>query len=649
MRAVGFANKNGRLTVSVGLQDLFGAAERERLKSGFATRVLLRAALEEASTGEPVAVAVQRAEIVYDIWDEKFGVRTSDGLGVEQRAVAPTADEAIWRAAVLFEVPMVDLARLRPGTEYVLAVRGDLNPISEDLLIEVRRWLVQPARGQRRLGAGDSFFGSFVSIFVNPRIEDSERQVRFVSQPFVLGVAAAIADIAAAEAATREVTLMKLWRLPGRFEWKILLALFTVASLPLGAAAYLMSVTIGRIEAITDQHQEAVRQSLGGAVEVYKAYFEKMKDSFHTRAAEIAAGPVEHAMDLADVPNLLHARILSGARAVDEWSAPPAVIAEAREAPPNLVALPVTGGEPGGEPRILELTFGIPREIYANFLALRAAMEEEHELDRLLPVVLPRIFHGLGVALVAVLLIAAALGLFIARRATGRVAALSDAARRVGEGDLTVRVVPRGSDELDDLGRAFDQMVAELSEARSRLGYMQKLAAWQEVARRLAHEIKNPLTPIQLAVQELASKYRGGDPAYERLLGTAQEILTEEVGAIRRLVDDFSAFAKLPKVEPVPVDLGQVVDDFSRAHPEWQKALEVERRGPIGALCDRMLIRRVLANLVENAVQAAEAAGREPAVRIALDRRGQRGLAWSSTTTDRASPPTCASGSSTLT
>ena len=407
---------------------------------------------------------------------------------------------------------------------------------------------------------------------------------------------------------------MKLLRLPGRFEWKILLALFTVASLPLGATAYLMSVTIGRVEAITDQHQEAVRKSLGGAVEVYKAYFEKMKDSFHARTAEIAAGPLDHAGDLADVPDLLHARILAGARTVDEWSAPPAVIADAREAPPNLVAL----RETGGEPRILELTFGIPREIYANFLALRAAMEEEHELDRLLPVVLPRIFHGLGVALVVVLLLAAALGLFIARRATGRVAALSDAARRVGEGDLTVRVAPRGSDELDDLGRAFDRMVAELSEARSRLGYLQKLAAWQEVARRLAHEIKNPLTPIQLAVQELASKYRGDDPGYQKLLGTAQEILTEEVGAIRRLVDDFSAFAKLPKVAPVPVDLGQVVDDFSRAHPEWQKALEVERRGPIGALCDRMLIRRVLANLVENAVQAAESTGRAPTVRIAL-------------------------------
>src|SRR5438552_7169955 len=160
---------------------------------------------------------------------------------------------------------------------------------------------------------------------------------------------------------------MKLLRLPGRFEWKILLALFTVASLPLGATAYLMSVTIGRVEAITDQHQEAVRKSLGGAVEVYKAYFEKMKDSFHARTAEIAASQLDRAGELADVPDLLHARILSGARVVDEWSAPTAVIAEAREAPPNLVALPARGGEPRSEPRILELTFGIPREIYANF------------------------------------------------------------------------------------------------------------------------------------------------------------------------------------------------------------------------------------------------------------------------------------------
>jgi hypothetical protein len=187
-RTTGAVIKNGQLLISVGLQDLFGSAERQHLTSGFSTRVLIRVALQEAAReeGEPLALAVQRAEIVYDIWDERFSVRVTRGLGAELRAIAATSDEAIWRATALWQFPIADTNRLRAGGRYVVLVRGDLNPISEDLLADVRRWLVQPARGQRRLGAGDSFFGSFVSIFVNPRIEDSERQLRFVSQPFAL-------------------------------------------------------------------------------------------------------------------------------------------------------------------------------------------------------------------------------------------------------------------------------------------------------------------------------------------------------------------------------------------------------------------------------------------------------------------------------
>jgi two-component system nitrogen regulation sensor histidine kinase NtrY len=410
---------------------------------------------------------------------------------------------------------------------------------------------------------------------------------------------------------------MKLLRMPGRFEWKILAAMFIVASLPLGAGAYLMSIYIGRVQVITDMHQEAVRRSLGGAVDVYRSYFAQMKENFRDRGNEIAAARITRASELSDVPDLLRARILEGNRVVDEWGQPAEVQERAHEAPPTLVALPPAPGA-GDEPRVLELTFGISREIYANFLALREATEKEHDLDRVLPLVLPVIVRVLVLLLLAALAFATVLGLGVARAAAGRAAKLRDAVARVGEGDLSVRVTPRGKDELDELGRAFNRMVAELGDARSRLGYLQKVSAWQEVARRLAHEIKNPLTPIQLAVQELASKYRGGDPEYGRLLATAQEILNEEVGAIRRLVDDFSAFAKLPKVEPAPIDLAQAVEDFARAHPEWHEFLKVERNGHVGALCDRMLLRNVLSNLVENAVQAAEAVGRKPVIRIAV-------------------------------
>jgi nitrogen fixation/metabolism regulation signal transduction histidine kinase len=185
-------------------------------------------------------------------------------------------------------------------------------------------------------------------------------------------------------------------------------------------------------------------------------------------------------------------------------------------------------------------------------------------------------------------------------------------------------VAPKGKDELDELGRAFDRMVAELGQARSRLEYLQKVSAWQEVARRLAHEIKNPLMPIQLAVQEIASKYPGDDPAYRRLLDTATEILREEITGLRRLVEDFSAFAKLPKVEPTPLDLVPLVEEIVRLQPEWQSFVKVETSGSVSAPCDKVLFRRVIANLVENALQAASRAGREPQVVIRVERRPDR-------------------------
>ncbi len=183
-RTTGLALTPTQLVASVGLADLFGPEDRERLTSGFVTRVLVRVALQEEGTAEPVALAFQRTEIVYDIWDERFRLRVTRGAGPDVHLEARTADEAIARATSLWQLPVADAARLRPGATYVLAVRGDLNPISEELMADVRRWIVQPARGERRIGTGDSFFGSFVSIFVNPRLDDSERQLRFLSQRF---------------------------------------------------------------------------------------------------------------------------------------------------------------------------------------------------------------------------------------------------------------------------------------------------------------------------------------------------------------------------------------------------------------------------------------------------------------------------------
>jgi len=184
VRTVGVARKADKLMVSVGLQDLFGPRDVERLLSGFSTRVLIRVALVRDGGDEPVTQAMRLAEIVYDLWDEKLRVRLStEKPGVAETQVVSTPKAAVDLATSLVAFPVIESSRLEPGAGYHLSLRADLNPISEELVSNLRRWLSHPS-GRGRSGSGDSFFGSFVSVFVNPRVDDSERVLQVVSQSF---------------------------------------------------------------------------------------------------------------------------------------------------------------------------------------------------------------------------------------------------------------------------------------------------------------------------------------------------------------------------------------------------------------------------------------------------------------------------------
>jgi two-component system, NtrC family, nitrogen regulation sensor histidine kinase NtrY len=416
-------------------------------------------------------------------------------------------------------------------------------------------------------------------------------------------------------------------RMPGRFEWKILGVVLLVAALSAGTAGYAARYVLRGVAGFAE-HERQASDSGAVAAEAFRSYFAERKDEFRRRTERLAATAPTRMADLADVEELLRARLYEGERVIDEWSAPESARQKAREARAATAPLPAPEAAPGAPAppaRVLELTFGIPVEMYKNYVELTEALDLERQRGDAYEAFVSPYLREYLLFVVGLLTVVPMVGLFFARRATARVARLSDAARAVGAGDLKVRLRPTGRDELDQLARAFDGMVDELEDARSRLGYLQKVTAWQEVARRLAHEIKNPLTPIQLAVQELASKYRGDDPAYRRLLETAVEILRDEITALRRLVENFSAFAKLPKVEPAPLDLGALLSEFERLHPEWQPYIEVvQPPHAVTAPCDRVLFGRVLANLVENAVQAAEAAGTRPQVRLSVESRPLR-------------------------
>jgi two-component system, NtrC family, nitrogen regulation sensor histidine kinase NtrY len=229
----------------------------------------------------------------------------------------------------------------------------------------------------------------------------------------------------------------------------------------------------------------------------------------------------------------------------------------------------------------------------------------------------------LGITIVA----AIGVGSMLARGVSSRIGELAYATKRVGAGDLAIRVPEDGSDEIADLARAFNRMLGEVETSRARIEYLQRIGAWQEMARRLAHEIKNPLTPIQLAVQEVHRRYPGGEESYRKLLDTTLEIVQDEVGTLRRLVSEFSGFARLPQARLEPADLSEflreqrdrislVGDDPADAEVSGEGAvlprgveLEFELPDTEAAVnLDRQMLRRALINLIRNAGQAVDRA-----------------------------------------
>ncbi len=249
--------------------------------------------------------------------------------------------------------------------------------------------------------------------------------------------------------------------------------------------------------------------------------------------------------------------------------------------------------------------------------------------------------------LLSVIIVALGIGITLARRVTRRVLQLAEATQRVGAGDLNVSVPVNDDDEVGDLTRAFNGMVRDMRESRDRIEYLSRIGAWQEFARRLAHEIKNPLTPIQLAVQELHRSYKGDDPRFRRTLEDARAIVEEEIATLRRLVSEFSEFARLPEANLSPADLGVFVreavdapfrgDEASEhVHSPVEIVAEVEA-GALPVLIDAMLLKRCLDNLIRNAVQAVRSIAKpDGRVVVAAHSVEARGSAREQNATDRA-------------
>jgi nitrogen fixation/metabolism regulation signal transduction histidine kinase len=222
-----------------------------------------------------------------------------------------------------------------------------------------------------------------------------------------------------------------------------------------------------------------------------------------------------------------------------------------------------------------------------------------------------------GMLALLLLLAATWAGMRLAIRVISPIAKLSEATEKLSGGDYAVRV-PEGPshDEIGNLARSFNHMAAELSaqrrellETNRKMVAAQRTAAWADVARRIAHEIKNPLTPITLSTERLRKKFgkqiTEDRESYARYLDT----IARHVSDIGNMVEEFVNFARMPKALLKPEALNmlvrKVVFSEKTAHPDIQYRMELAEEN-IQLHCDSRLLSQALLNVLKNAAEAFE-------------------------------------------
>jgi two-component system nitrogen regulation sensor histidine kinase NtrY len=216
-----------------------------------------------------------------------------------------------------------------------------------------------------------------------------------------------------------------------------------------------------------------------------------------------------------------------------------------------------------------------------------------------------------------VILLGMILGWWISARVTRPIEELAAGARDVAAGHWEARVAVRSRDEIGQLADAFNEMTEELAEQRERLVQTERVAAWRELARRLAHELKNPLFPLQLTVENLQRAREQTSEQFDEIFFESTATLRAELENLKSIVSRFSDFAKMPAPQFEPVDLNELVRGAVKlfepqlapvGRPPITPELYLDENLP-RPQADPTLLRRALENLILNSLDAMPAGG----------------------------------------
>jgi signal transduction histidine kinase len=232
----------------------------------------------------------------------------------------------------------------------------------------------------------------------------------------------------------------------------------------------------------------------------------------------------------------------------------------------------------------------------------REIEQEIDELDR-----------GVYLAALCFILLGAGIGLSLAERIADPVRRLTLATRRIAGGDFDARIAVRSADELKRLVDAFNSMAAELKTQRAQLERTHRLEAWAEMARQVAHEIKNPLTPIQLSAEHLRRVHADRGEPMGPVLETCVASILGQVRLLRQIAGEFSNFASSPTARRAAVDVADLVREVIEPYRTGlSHRIRIVTQIPAGlprAFVDRTLLARALGNIVENALHAMPGEG----------------------------------------
>ena len=418
-----------------------------------------------------------------------------------------------------------------------------------------------------------------------------------------------------------------------RFELRILFAILVPAVAPIVASLLFIPQLIqARFAELS--HGE-VKDQLDRHAVFYGQYFEAKKDEYSATSRALSADDflISFAVDgdesalkerllqiIADHEEVWAASVVSASGQLLARAQQPGDLSDYR---PKTQVVPLGLGPDAPS---LELTFVLSRRYFED----QARAEEVALLyDASLKTFNQRFsekrqtYYTIlgGVALVSLVL-----GFWLSRGVTRRIAALATGTERVARGDFAFQIPPStANDEIAELTRRFNRMLRALTEAQRRIIDLEKISGWQDFARRLAHEIKNPLTPIRLAIQELQRRTPSGDPSYRKLLNDVTEVVQDETARLTRLVNEFSQFARLPDVHTEPRDLRAFLEEFSKSYNGFEGRVVMELPpAPLFAEIDRDQMRQVLHNLVMNSLQAMGSSPGEVRIELREDKEDRQ-------------------------